>query len=115
MARKYLDDGVLRLSPRPAWGLGSAARRSEARFSRWPVPSSWKRPLNLELTKQGFDLGNLYLSRPNTGALVGRQPFGGHGLSGVGATAGGGECLMQFVVAPVVSEQTLHREFAPPK
>jgi len=72
-------------------------------------------PANLELARQRFDVGNLYLNRPITGALVGRQPFGGHRLSGVGAKAGGEEYLTQFVVTRVVSEQTLRRGFAPPE
>ena len=72
-------------------------------------------PAHLELARQRFDVGNLYLNRPITGALVGRQPFGGHRLSGVGAKAGGEEYLMQFVVARIVSEQTLRRGFAPPE
>ncbi|WP_455377334.1 proline dehydrogenase family protein [Petrachloros mirabilis] len=70
-------------------------------------------PKNLERATQQFDVGNLYLNRPITGALVGRQPFGGHRLSGVGAKAGGEEYLMQFVVTRIVSEQTLRRGFAP--
>ena len=72
-------------------------------------------PSNLELAPQRFDVGNLYLNRPITGALVGRQPFGGHRLSGVGAKAGGEEYLTQFVVTRVISEQTLRRGFAPPE
>ncbi len=72
-------------------------------------------PANLELARQRFDVGNLYLNRPITGALVSRQPFGGHRLSGVGAKAGGEEYLTQFVVTRVVSEQTLRRGFAPPE
>ncbi|MDE3040267.1 MAG: proline dehydrogenase family protein [Nitrospirota bacterium] len=72
-------------------------------------------PANLELARQRFDVGNLYLNRPITGALVGRQPFGGHRLSGVGAKAGGEEYLTQFVVARVLSEQTLRRGFVPPE
>ena len=72
-------------------------------------------PANLELARQRFDVGNLYLNRPITGALVGRQPFGGHRLSGVGAKAGGEEYLTQFVITRVVSEQTLRRGFAPPE
>jgi RHH-type proline utilization regulon transcriptional repressor/proline dehydrogenase/delta 1-pyrroline-5-carboxylate dehydrogenase len=72
-------------------------------------------PANLELARQRFDVGNLYLNRPITGALVGRQPFGGHRLSGVGAKAGGEEYLTQFVVTRVVSEQTLRRGFVPPE
>ena len=70
-------------------------------------------PANLEMARERFDVGNLYLNRPITGALVNRQPFGGHRLSGVGAKAGGEDYLMQFVVTRVVSEQTLRRGFAP--
>ena len=72
-------------------------------------------PANLELARQRFDVGNLYLNRPITGALVGRQPFGGHRLSGVGAKAGGEEYLTQFMVTRIISEQTLRRGFAPPE
>ncbi len=70
-------------------------------------------PENLALAQQHFDVGNLYLNRPITGALVGRQPFGGHRLSGVGSKAGGQEYLTQFVVARIISENTLRRGFAP--
>jgi RHH-type proline utilization regulon transcriptional repressor/proline dehydrogenase/delta 1-pyrroline-5-carboxylate dehydrogenase len=70
-------------------------------------------PANLDLARQRFDVGNLYLNRPITGALVHRQPFGGHRFSGVGAKAGGEDYLMQFVISRVVSEQTLRRGFAP--
>ncbi|HLZ33505.1 MAG TPA: proline dehydrogenase family protein [Nitrospira sp.] len=70
-------------------------------------------PANLELARRRFDVGNLYLNRPITGALVSRQPFGGHRLSGMGAKAGGEDYLLQFLVTRVVSEQTLRRGFAP--
>ena len=70
-------------------------------------------PAHLEMARERFDVGNLYLNRPITGALVNRQPFGGHRLSGVGAKAGSEDYLMQFVVTRVVSEQTLRRGFAP--
>jgi len=70
-------------------------------------------PANLEMARHEFDVGNLYLNRPITGALVGRQPFGGHRLSGIGAKTGGEDYLMQFVVTRIVSELTLRRGFAP--
>ncbi len=70
-------------------------------------------PVNLELARQRYDVGNLYLNRPITGALVGRQPFGGHRLSGIGAKAGGEDYLAQFLITRIVSEQTLRRGFAP--
>ena len=70
-------------------------------------------PKNLQAAQEQFDVGNLYINRPITGALVGRQPFGGHRLSGVGAKAGGEDYLLQFLTARVVSENTLRRGFAP--
>ncbi len=70
-------------------------------------------PRHIEQARQAFDVGNLYVNRSIAGALVGRQPFGGHRLSGVGAKAGGEEYLKQFLVARVVSEQTLRRGFVP--
>jgi RHH-type proline utilization regulon transcriptional repressor/proline dehydrogenase/delta 1-pyrroline-5-carboxylate dehydrogenase len=68
-------------------------------------------PANLALAREQFDVGNLYLNRPITGALVGRQPFGGHRFSGVGAKAGGEDYLAQFMVTRVISENTLRRGF----
>jgi RHH-type proline utilization regulon transcriptional repressor/proline dehydrogenase/delta 1-pyrroline-5-carboxylate dehydrogenase len=57
--------------------------------------------------------GNVYVNRGITGALVGRQPFGGHGLSGVGAQTGGPDYLLQFVETRVVTENTARQGFAP--
>jgi RHH-type transcriptional regulator, proline utilization regulon repressor / proline dehydrogenase / delta 1-pyrroline-5-carboxylate dehydrogenase len=68
-------------------------------------------PANLARAREQFDVGNLYLNRPITGALVGRQPFGGHRFSGVGAKAGGEDYLPQFMVVRVISENTLRRGF----
>ncbi|HET9961946.1 MAG TPA: aldehyde dehydrogenase family protein, partial [Nitrospiraceae bacterium] len=70
-------------------------------------------PRVLDMARKTFDVGNLYLNRPITGALVGRQPFGGHRLSGVGTKAGGEDYLKQFMVPRVVSENTLRRGFTP--
>jgi RHH-type proline utilization regulon transcriptional repressor/proline dehydrogenase/delta 1-pyrroline-5-carboxylate dehydrogenase len=55
--------------------------------------------------------GNIYVNRPITGAVVGRQPFGGFGLSGVGSKAGGPDYLLQFVDPVSVSENTLRQGF----
>lgn len=40
-------------------------------------------PNNIELAKKTMRVGNLYINRPSTGAIVCRQPFGGFKLSGV--------------------------------
>ena len=68
-------------------------------------------PANLAMAREQFDVGNLYLNRPITGALVGRQPFGGHRFSGVGAKAGGEDYLSQFMITRVITENTLRRGF----
>ncbi|MFO0773811.1 MAG: proline dehydrogenase family protein [Nitrospiraceae bacterium] len=70
-------------------------------------------PANLAEAAERFDVGNLYLNRPITGALVGRQPFGGHRLSGVGAKTGGHDYLAQFSTVRVLTENTMRRGFAP--
>ena len=72
-----------------------------------------RRPEHLERAKSQFRVGNLYLNRNSTGALVGRQPFGGFGMSGVGAKAGGREYLSQFTVPRAICENTMRRGFAP--
>lgn len=72
-------------------------------------------PANVAAARERFEVGNLYINRGITGALVGRQPFGGYRLSGVGTKAGGEDYLAQFMVARVISENTLRRGFASPE
>jgi RHH-type proline utilization regulon transcriptional repressor/proline dehydrogenase/delta 1-pyrroline-5-carboxylate dehydrogenase len=52
-------------------------------------------------------VGNLYVNRGITGAMVGRQPFGGNRLSGTGSKAGGPDYLRHFVEPRAVSENTM--------
>jgi RHH-type proline utilization regulon transcriptional repressor/proline dehydrogenase/delta 1-pyrroline-5-carboxylate dehydrogenase len=70
-------------------------------------------PSHLEQARRSFRVGNLYLNRGSTGALVGRQPFGGFAMSGLGTKAGGPNYLLQFADPRVVTENTLRRGFAP--
>ncbi|MDX1965076.1 MAG: proline dehydrogenase family protein [Pirellulales bacterium] len=70
-------------------------------------------PANLERVKAEFQVGNLYINRPITGALVHRQPFGGYRMSGLGSKAGGPEYLYHFVLPRTITENTLRRGFAP--
>ncbi|MER3423828.1 MAG: L-glutamate gamma-semialdehyde dehydrogenase, partial [Nitrospiraceae bacterium] len=70
-------------------------------------------PTNILKAREQFDVGNLYINRPITGALVGRQPFGGHRLSGIGSKAGGDDYLPQCMVPRVICENTIRRGFAP--
>jgi len=70
-------------------------------------------PAHLELAKQRFQVGNLYLNRKITGARVGHQPFGGFKLSGMGTKAGGPDYLLQFLESRTVTENTLRKGYAP--
>ncbi|MFP4127935.1 MAG: L-glutamate gamma-semialdehyde dehydrogenase [Desulfonatronovibrio sp.] len=70
-------------------------------------------PSNLEKARKDFRVGNLYLNRGSTGALVERQPFGGFKMSGVGSKTGGPDYLIQFLDPRCVTENTMRRGFAP--
>jgi RHH-type proline utilization regulon transcriptional repressor/proline dehydrogenase/delta 1-pyrroline-5-carboxylate dehydrogenase len=70
-------------------------------------------PANLKLACENFEVGNLYLNRGTTGALVNRQPFGGFRMSGTGTKAGGPDYLAQFVLPVNITENTMRRGFAP--
>jgi RHH-type proline utilization regulon transcriptional repressor/proline dehydrogenase/delta 1-pyrroline-5-carboxylate dehydrogenase len=70
-------------------------------------------PAHLEYARREFRVGNLYLNRGTTGAVVGRQPFGGLKLSGAGWKAGGPDYLKQFLESRTVAENTLRHGFAP--
>ena len=72
-----------------------------------------RKPAHLTQARREFRVGNLYLNRSITGAIVGRQPFGGAGMSGVGSKAGGRDYLLQFVEPRVITENTMRRGFAP--
>jgi RHH-type transcriptional regulator, proline utilization regulon repressor / proline dehydrogenase / delta 1-pyrroline-5-carboxylate dehydrogenase len=52
-------------------------------------------------------VGNLYVNRGITGAMVGRQPFGGNRLSGTGSKAGGPDYLHHFVEPRAMTENTM--------
>jgi RHH-type proline utilization regulon transcriptional repressor/proline dehydrogenase/delta 1-pyrroline-5-carboxylate dehydrogenase len=83
----------------------SAYKLTGAVFSRSPV--------NLDFARRNFRVGNLYLNRGSTGAMVDRQPFGGFGMSGGGTKAGGPNYLLQFVDPRVVTENTMRRGMTP--
>jgi len=55
------------------------------------IESTWR------LVQRTARVGNLYVNRGMTGAVVGTQPFGGEGLSGTGPKAGGPHYLLRFV------------------
>jgi RHH-type transcriptional regulator, proline utilization regulon repressor / proline dehydrogenase / delta 1-pyrroline-5-carboxylate dehydrogenase len=66
-----------------------------------------RNPATVEQVARRSPVGNLYVNRAITGAMVGRQPFGGNRRSGIGSKAGGPDYLLQFVDPHVVSENTM--------
>ncbi len=59
----------------------------------------------IEKAKQEFFVGNLYINRKCTGAMVGAHPFGGFNMSGTDSKAGGPDYLLQFVQAKSIAEK----------
>ena len=64
-------------------------------------------PATVERVSACLPVGNLYVNRHITGAMVARQPFGGNRLSGTGSKAGGPDYLLHFVEPRVVTEDTM--------
>jgi 1-pyrroline-5-carboxylate dehydrogenase len=61
--------------------------------------------MNLEKAREEFHVGNLYLNRKCTGAIVGYQPFGGFNMSGTDSKAGGPDYLIQHMQGKSTSER----------
>lgn len=61
----------------------------------------------LQKTREEFMVGNLYLNRKCTGALVGVNPFGGFNMSGTDSKAGGRDYLLLFLQAKSISEKAI--------
>ena len=72
-----------------------------------------RHPQHIELAMREFRVGNLYINRKITGAVVGRQPFGGMAMSGAGDKAGGPDYVLNFMQPRTITENTMRRGFAP--
>jgi 1-pyrroline-5-carboxylate dehydrogenase len=84
-------DDALRIANDSEYGLtGSVYSRNRA---------------HLEQARQEFEVGNLYLNRKCTGAMMGVHPFGGIKLSGAGSKPGGPDYLLSFVEAKAIGER----------
>jgi RHH-type proline utilization regulon transcriptional repressor/proline dehydrogenase/delta 1-pyrroline-5-carboxylate dehydrogenase len=70
-------------------------------------------PANIQKVKNELEVGNMYINRGITGAMVDRHPFGGYKMSGIGSKTGGPDYLKQFVEPIVITENTMRRGFAP--
>jgi 1-pyrroline-5-carboxylate dehydrogenase len=64
-------------------------------------------PERIRLATEGFFVGNLYVNRKCTGALVGVHPFGGFNMSGTDSKAGGPDYLLLFVQPQSIATATI--------
>ncbi|HWF26274.1 MAG TPA: aldehyde dehydrogenase family protein [Solirubrobacteraceae bacterium] len=71
-----------------------------------------RNPATVKYVRARSPVGNLYVNRGITGAMVGRQPFGGNRLSGNGTKAGGPDYLLHFVEPRVITENTMRHGLA---
>ncbi len=62
-------------------------------------------PDKIRKAREKFFVGNLYLNRKCTGAMVGAHPFGGFNMSGTDSKAGGPDYLLQFLQAKTIAEK----------
>ena len=67
-----------------------------------------RNPQRLERARNEFHVGNLYLNRKCTGAMVGAHPFGGFNMSGTDSKAGGPDYLLLFTQAKSIAEKVTH-------
>ncbi len=63
-------------------------------------------PEKIERAKREFFVGNLYINRKCTGAIVGAHPFGGFNMSGTDSKAGGRDYLLLFLQAKSIAQKT---------
>jgi 1-pyrroline-5-carboxylate dehydrogenase len=64
-----------------------------------------KNPEKIRKAEEAFHVGNLYLNRKCTGAMVGAHPFGGFNMSGTDSKTGGKDYLLLFLQAKSVAEK----------
>ncbi|MDT4955023.1 MAG: 1-pyrroline-5-carboxylate dehydrogenase [Acidobacteriota bacterium] len=89
-------DDALRIANDTQYGLTGAVYTSD--------------PAKIERARREFHVGNLYINRKCTGALVGVHPFGGFNMSGTDSKAGGHDYLALFMQAKVSAAKIAARE-----
>jgi 1-pyrroline-5-carboxylate dehydrogenase len=62
---------------------------------------------NIARAEKEFFVGNLYINRKCTGAMVGAHPFGGFNMSGTDSKAGGNDYLLLFMQAKSIAEKVI--------
>ena len=84
-------------------GNAGCAHRAGSPFSTGSIFTTNEK--HKEEARRRFHVGNFYINRKCTGALVGAHPFGGFNMSGTDSKAGGPDYLLQFLQAKTISEK----------
>ena len=84
-------DHAIRLANDSVYGLTGAVYTSN--------------PEKIEQARDRFHVGNLYINRKCTGAMVGAHPFGGFNMSGTDSKAGGPDYLLQFLQPKTIARK----------
>jgi predicted delta-1-pyrroline-5-carboxylate dehydrogenase group 2 len=101
------------LTIEPVTGVEQACELVEAQSHALTGGLFSRNPRTIAAVSRRTPVGNLYVNRGTTGAMVGRQPFGGNRMSGTGTKAGGPDYLLHFVEPVVVTENTVRHGLAP--
>jgi predicted delta-1-pyrroline-5-carboxylate dehydrogenase group 2 len=101
------------LTLEPVAGVEQACEMVDAQAHALTGGLFSRNPRTIAAVSRRTPVGNLYVNRGTTGAMVGRQPFGGNRLSGTGTKAGGPDYLLHFVEPVVVTENTVRHGLAP--
>src|SRR5260370_4946871 len=64
-----------------------------------------KNPEKTKKAEETFHVGNLYLNRKCTGAMVGAHPFGGFNMSGTDSKSGGKDYFLLFIQGKSIAEK----------
>ncbi|MGB2711160.1 MAG: aldehyde dehydrogenase family protein, partial [Conexibacter sp.] len=100
------------LTIEPVAGVAAACELVDAQAHALTGALFSRNPRTIETVARRTPVGNLYINRGSTGAMVARQPFGGNRLSGTGTKAGGPDYLLHFVDPVVVTENTVRHGLA---
>ena len=108
----FLEGGALYLSSRAHSFERALALANDSDYAITGGVFS-RNPANIDRAKVEFRVGDLYINRAITGALVCRQQFGGFKVSGIGSKAGDRDYLLQFMEPRCITENTMRRGFTP--
>ena len=99
------SSGQCSRSPKPKISIRRSRFANDSEYGLTGAVFTLRSGQSCEKAKRQFFVGNLYINRKCTGAMVGAHPFGGFNMSGTDSKAGGPDYLLQFVQAKSIAEK----------